>query len=326
MIHKKDIRATLRSGGIELPHVSSPAARRPASAEYHYAIALCNWQRRNTSANSVEPSDGNPPGFTVQRADSVPNWDRKFSLIKDVQHHHFYDLVAQVVKTFPGSGEKYDIYVTDYTSNSLLFNYEWDSGNLGSMGTDGDEFGYAPGPRPKHSWPGPYGRMTLQVTLWSPHSFHAQSNVKEGDNIFLRNVHIKYNTDGHPRLEGLLHTHRFQPERIDISVIKDRDDERVRELLERKRAYWKKAKQQRSELLRTIKDNPNGQVEATESEPEAGKGTEKKRKRRNGKAKGKSKQQKREEKKDIGPNQRQLDDSSDLNKNGWSAKSVKLSH
>ena len=204
----------------------------------------------------------------------------KITLIKDIREYIFSDLVGQVVRIFHTGGEKLELYITDYTANTHLFNYEWGAGENRGMGADGDEFGYALSRRYDNSWPGPYGKMTLLVILWSPHSFYAQNHVQEGDHVFLRNVKIKYNNQGGTRLEGWLHTNRTNPDRIDISVIKNEKDECVQALLERKRAYWKKAKQQEAEYLVTTKNIKNGQseepksvrkrqVEEIDSEPEA---------------------------------------------------------
>ena len=106
---------------------------------------------------------------------------QKFSLIKDVEIATYYDLIGQVVKIYPSNG-KTDLYITDYSPNQLLYFYEWGQGEEGFEARDGDEFGYVSrSSKNAKKWPGPFGKLTLAVTLWSPHSAYAQGQVKEGD-------------------------------------------------------------------------------------------------------------------------------------------------
>ncbi|KAI9793923.1 MAG: hypothetical protein M1816_007175 [Peltula sp. TS41687] len=251
----------------------------------------------------------------------------KITLIKDIKEFAFSDLVVQVLKISPSGGERLELSVTDYTANNHLFNYEWSAGGSRSMGADGDEYGYALNRRYDNSWPGPYGKQTLLVTLWSPHSFHAQTHVKEGDNVFLRNVRIKFNKDGGTRLEGWLSTNKTNPNRIDVSVIKNEEDERVQALLERKRAYWKRQKSQEAEYLGTTKKDRIGKaetgnvgkrrVEELDSEREAEEvldtRPEKKKKKRPRKAKAKQQPKPQPEKEVIGPSRGVSSDNLEVN-------------
>ncbi len=177
----------------------------------------------------------------------------KACLIKDVKEKVFCDVVGQVVKIFPGDRGTLEIYITDYTSHQLLFNYERDGSNAaGGVSRDGDAYGYVPSKRVNRSWPGPYGQMTLQVTLWPPHSDHAHEHLKVGDNVYLRNLTIKRVRES--LLAAVLHTNRIRPDRIDVHVIDDPSDSRVKDLLVRKRAYWKKIEKDRKKSLKVAKD------------------------------------------------------------------------
>lgn len=163
------------------------------------------------------------------------NSKRRCMLLKDVSCGTFVDLFGQVVKTF-SEGHRFLLYVTDYTHNKGLFNYAVPDDGDGSR--DGDEFNYIG--RARRKWPGPYGKMTIQITLWDPHAFFARQHVKEEDIIFLQNVNIK--PDRHSgRIEGSIHTDRLYPDKLYIRVLDDSDSEdRVKELIKRKRQYWKK--------------------------------------------------------------------------------------
>jgi hypothetical protein len=77
----------------------------------------------------------------------------------------------------------------------------------------GDEFNYI---GRKEKRPGPYGKLTLGAALWPPHSIAAQCNVKEGDFVELRNVKMKLEAG---RLEGVLHTDRKYPDRVNVRVL-----------------------------------------------------------------------------------------------------------
>lgn len=160
----------------------------------------------------------------------------KFSMIKDVEHEKFYDLVGQVIKIYPSYNDV-ELFITDYTSNVLLHNYEWGGGGQGGGGyREGDEYNYLP--RSRKDWPGPFGKLTLMVSLMSPHSHFASSNVRENDFVFLRNVRIKQSSNR--TLQGSLWQDQKYLERIDVSVITDKSDHRVKDILRRKLEYKKR--------------------------------------------------------------------------------------
>ncbi|KAI9847019.1 MAG: hypothetical protein M1837_003375 [Sclerophora amabilis] len=220
--------------------------------EQLYAIFLCNTQDRSDQT-IPEPDQQNDAFKTiVQVAPSVSPPRQKFSLLQDVKGNVFYDLVGQVVKTFAASWGRYEIYVTDYTSNDSLFNYEWGQEGAEVTSENGDGIGAKEALRSSQGWPGPYGKMTLQVTLWEPHAYYAQSHVKEQDFVFLRNVRIKYAQEGAFRIEGNMHTDKRFPERIDVSVINNENDARVQGVKVRKEAYWRKAGRQKKDILRDV--------------------------------------------------------------------------
>ncbi|KAL8742846.1 MAG: hypothetical protein Q9190_004740 [Brigantiaea leucoxantha] len=211
-----------------------------------YAVDLCNSRDRisyTSTSTNLHPQPGHQTNNLDQSVAQSSNTTSsnaaspaslhgrdKFSLIKDTKIDTFYDLVGQVVKLYPTNGIV-ELYVTDYTTNSLLYNYQW-----GQADEDDAQ------PSGKRAWPGPFGKMTLTVTLWSPHSYYAQEKVKEGDFVFLRNTRIKYSRDA--KMEGSVHTDRRDIDRIDISILKDHTDDRVKACLRRKLEYMKRFKAQ----------------------------------------------------------------------------------
>ena len=246
VFHAASIPERIQTAQVQLKYVKETRAPAPTSVEMQYAISLCNTQDRSTFTKAEEPkasisstAPANSMSSTTIRA------RQKFSVVKDVVVDNFYDLVGQVVKIWPNNGRT-ELYISDYTSNALLFNYEWGrEGNFGET-RDADTYSHLSRLGSK-KWPGPFGKMTLMVTLWPPHSSFAESDVKENDFVFLRNTRIKYNSDG--RLEGGLHTDRRYSERIDVTILNDHSDDRVKDVLRRKKDYSKRFKQQSEELI-----------------------------------------------------------------------------
>lgn len=258
-----------------LKHVKDHRSAVPSASEMHYAIHLCNSRKRSSYTT---PKSLPPPSSIVPLSQGAPPMNRgqreKFSLIKDVQIDNFYDLVGQVVKIYPNNG-CVELYITDYTSNQLLYNYEWGrTGGEEEVGRDGDEFGYIPRNSSNKKWPGPFGRSTLTVTLWPSHSYFAQANVKEQDFVFLRNVRIRYSKDA--KVEGSMHTDQRDAARVDVSILKThQDDDRVKNVLRRKQEYLRKFKDQSQNFVNEVR----GEKRKTGDKEESKSGAKKRRKK-----------------------------------------------
>ncbi|KAK7191981.1 telomere-binding alpha subunit central domain-containing protein [Paraphaeosphaeria sporulosa] len=132
----------------------------------------------------------------------------------------FYDLIGEVVKTFWGTSDSVDLYVTDYTTNTELFLYE--------ETTDCDVFGGGSSRKP---WPGPFGQMTIAIRTYEPHAGKARE-LKEGDFVYLQNVRTKLSAMN--KLEGAMHADPQYPEKIcvrklthpaQLSALKERKEE-----------------------------------------------------------------------------------------------------
>lgn len=227
---------------FRLTYVKDQRSQAPLPAEMEYAMLLCNSRDRSTFRKVSEPSshtagdgDLSSQGHSVAHTSAQQQRQEKFSMIKDVTIDRYHDLVGQVVKIYPANGNV-ELYITDYTSNSFLYNYEWGIPSAEDADPrEGDEFGHIPRNSAGRKWPGPFGRYTLTVTLWPAHCYFAQANVKEGDFVYLRNVHIKHSKDG--KVEGSLHTDQKYPEKVDITKLDDHRDERVKNVLRRKLEY-----------------------------------------------------------------------------------------
>lgn len=264
---------------LQLKHVKEPRAAVPNPSEMQYAVSLCNSHDRSTfSVLNVMPAStfgagspsGSPPANSIRRD--------KFTLIKNAQVETYYDLVAQVVKVY-AHNDRVELYVSDYTSNNLLFNYEGDQDDDYTSGREGDEYNYAPRNSVLKKWNGPEGKLTLTITLWPPHADFGRETLKEKDFVHLRNVHIKWSQD--KKMEGVLHSDRRYPDRIDVTILRNNeDDDRVKDVLRRKRAHEKKSEDQNTgkvALARALK-----RKEMDDSAP-LSKNQAKKRRKRQGK-------------------------------------------
>ncbi|PGH03686.1 hypothetical protein GX51_03950 [Blastomyces parvus] len=226
-----------------------PGTRDLTTAEKSYALSLIGADC--SVATSRQPVQVKPAASSVPlrqvvskplTKSSTPRGRPKFTLIRDASCGTFVDLVVQIVKTYAEDYQRFLLYVTDYTQNKQLFNYSSQEG--GSR--DGDQYGYTS--RPKRDWPGPYGQMTLQVTLWEPHAYYAKQNIKENDFVLLQNVNIKMGRMSGV-MEGSLHTDRHYPEKIQVIPINDNDsDEELKKLVKRKLEYWKRIRTDNSGL------------------------------------------------------------------------------
>lgn len=210
-----------------------------------YAITLCNSKDRSSLKELIVPvhySDA----LTTNNTWTVPSGRReKFSLIKDIAINTYYDLVGQVIKIYPNTS-CVELYITDYTSNNLLYNYQWGKEGEKESAREGDEYGYCSRGTTK-KWRGPLGKRTLLISLWSPHASFARTHVNEDDFVHLRNVHVKYSKDA--KIEGALHTDHKYHNRIDITPVQPQSDDRVKDVLRRKKEYYKQFKQESGDFV-----------------------------------------------------------------------------
>lgn len=142
-------------------------------------------------------------------------------------------LLGQVVTLKTYDSEKCQLYLTDFTENEELVNYKKPGEDDDESGPEGDRFNYV---QKTKNWPGPWGKLTIQVTLWEPHATYAREHLKAGDIALLTYARIK---DGRGGLEASVHEDRRFPEKIHVSKMDDRSDDRVQELMNRRTEYWK---------------------------------------------------------------------------------------
>jgi hypothetical protein len=190
--------------------------------------------------------------FQARAAQSL-NIKRKFSLLKNVEEGKFYDLIVQVAREPHVGFDVVTLYVSDYTENPHFHPRTWEGLSESTSGP-GDPYGYTTGgvDIPREGWLGPYGKRSLQVSCFEPHSIYVRDEVKAGQWIGLRNVQIKHGRDGQ-FLEGFLRGERNNTSAtINVHLLETRDpdtiDPNLREALRRCRDYHKKKKKEIKEV------------------------------------------------------------------------------
>lgn len=177
----------------------------------------------------------------------------KFSLLRDIMLNRFHDILGEVITVYDNvsHGGTVTIYLSDYTENKHLFNKVWGEDDY-SGGQDGDPFDHLT-PKAKKSWPGPYGKRSIQLTLWDAHAEYACQCVKPGQWVLMKNVQFGLGKAS-SYMEGFMRGDRQDPSRNNISIMKQSDvaennDPRLIAAVGRKLETINKFEQQKQEIL-----------------------------------------------------------------------------
>lgn len=236
------------SGSSAAPWNSYPPSKgkRPTDAEVSYVI----WAK--SKANDLDlPSTQE----FLDRSMQALNVKNKFALLQDVKSGGFYDILGEVVRIYDEMSDYATIHLSDYTENVSFYNYAWGEGQAPD-GREGDPHNYIKS-RPKATkaeWLGPYGKRTIQLTLWDGHAYFVKDNVKVGNWLLLRNLQVKYGRSG-GYLEGFLRGDRnsfdgrVQIEIMEQSAEREAIDPRLKEAVARKWQWKKKFEQQQRDIL-----------------------------------------------------------------------------
>lgn len=197
----------------------------------------------------------NEAEFEVMQMQSA-NVKNKFKLLKDAKDGEFVDLVVQVVKEPFDMGDKFTLWVTDFTDNPGFFHYTF-GGVSAYEGQPGDPYGYGAKydkSKSSNDWQGPFGKKSMQITCWEPHaSAIREHSISTGNWLSLRNLQIKFGHSG-SNLEGFLREDRgAYGSKINITPLNPLlDSENInpnlKEALRRKRDYEKTKKSQLREI------------------------------------------------------------------------------
>lgn len=172
----------------------------------------------NTAANSAPTQTYARQSLWGNQPDSY--YDQQYQQIKDLTPDSYSaTIIGEIVKIYDDFHRYLDVYVTDYTSSSILRER-----SKSTTVTNG------------HPWPGPEGRMTLKIEVHEPHRSWMRMNLPEKEIAMFRNVRCKLSREAD--LEATLWPDRKFEEKILINANLPPDDHRVQSLLENKRAYY----------------------------------------------------------------------------------------
>ncbi|ORY71823.1 uncharacterized protein BCR38DRAFT_454245 [Pseudomassariella vexata] len=234
-----------RGAVVALQEPLRPPRRAPSDKEHEYVSHLYHSIDKGAIPEAEEFS---------RLTELSRNVKGKFSLLKDVHEDRFCDIIAQVVKDPFDLMDKTTLWVSDYTENSKFYKYSWDGSDM-PAGREGDPYGYTTTKlSTSSSWSGPFGKRSMQITCFEPHSTYVQSDVKANHWVKIRNLQIKYGHNAN-NLEGFIREDRAafssaSERRIDILDTTDAEniDDRLKDAIRRKRDYDKTVKEQKKKF------------------------------------------------------------------------------
>jgi protection-of-telomeres protein 1 len=228
-----------------LPKTTPSKSTPPSPAEAQYAA----WLYHNVD-NSLFPD---AQSFQKNTMNAMGMKD-KYSLLKDIKADHFYDLIGEVIRVHERDG-RVTLYLSDYTAHSLFYHNTWGEEDTESSNRDGDEYGYTKSrKKTSNDWPGPYGKLSIQITVYDSHAAYIREQVKNGDWVILRNVQVKMGNMG-GCIEGFLRGDRSAFEsKLQVQIIRraedaERNDDRWKDGLRRKKEWCDKFKKQKQRFL-----------------------------------------------------------------------------
>lgn len=253
-IPEEAFKQSFLGGGKELNCVCHPPNMRPNTNEQMYAIHLKKefapvLVPSRPSVNAIagpSTSASIPTGLARSKGGPPVKGKNKLRWISDAQYGNYCDLVVEVVKKYPTSNGTVELYVTDYTTNDLLFDYpqpnQKNDDEDDYLYRDGDQYGHIPSITGKRKqWPGPFGKRTLTVELMSPHAEVARAKVKEGDFVVLENVRIKQSQLN--KMEGNIWPDTKYQNKVLIHGVrgmKEHAQDNMKIVMKRRAEYWAK--------------------------------------------------------------------------------------
>ncbi|POS87562.1 hypothetical protein EPUL_000914 [Erysiphe pulchra] len=225
--------AKLKNSWISYSNHRSSNTRKltaPSVSETRHAITMNN--KRNDIIALTARSE-----FDF-RGDSMKNTKEKFGLVKDVKVGFFYNIIGEVRRFWPSSDACVTVYLSDYTANSRLFDYDMANESLESYDQDGDEFNYTSALKKKTKLPGPYGKLVIQITFWDEDAAFIRDHVECGHWLYIKNIRMKVSQND--LLEGVVHS---EEGKIHIQNVKSGScpveiNKRLKTALQRKQAWW----------------------------------------------------------------------------------------
>jgi len=228
-------------GGGQIPHNRYPdRSQTPTREEQLYAIHL---RHSPAGADLVASRPADPPKQPDFSTNIHPRSRQRFRLIEKLKENEFCEVAGEVVKVFATRDGPVELYITDYTEHPFLFDHSPpgdDSHRAAQFDQNADRFGLlSKTDHESKQWRGPVGKLTLQVTLKSPHADYAvHVKIREGDFVYISNLRPKLSPYNY--LEGTVWRDMKLPEKLDIRRMhpsQGEDAQLIRNIKTRKKAY-----------------------------------------------------------------------------------------
>lgn len=202
----------------------------PSVSETRYAISMNNKKNDISSLTVRSEFDS--------RSDSTKNTKEKFELVENVRAGFFYNIIGEVRRFWPSSEACTTVYLSDYTANSRLFDYDVSIESQDSCDLDGDEFNFISADKKKTKLPGPYGKLVIQITFWDEDAAFIKDHVQCGDWLYIKNIRIKVSQND--LLEGVVHSEegKIHTQNLKLGSCPMEINKRFKAALQRKQAWW----------------------------------------------------------------------------------------
>lgn len=232
------------ASNIPRPPKDASTALQPLAKKPSRALVARDFARVSEFYHTVDKESLPSEVEFVQRMEQSIRIKEKFKLFKHICTGSFVDVVAEVVKAPYDLGDRFTLWISDYTENSQFYNFAL-------KGLSADPYNYTIG-TDDGEWSGPFGKHSLQVTCWGPHAQAIRDqNITAGSFVSIRNMQIKYGRNA-SNAEGYL---REDGDKIGIALLDHLEDgeamdPRLKETIRRRRDYEKERKKQ----LKSISD------------------------------------------------------------------------
>ncbi|KAK1237686.1 hypothetical protein MKX07_006814 [Trichoderma sp. CBMAI-0711] len=210
--------------------------------------------------------------FQVIKARSATHTGKSKEL-KDVRDGTFVDVVVQLVRQPYDTGDRVTLWVSDYTENDHFFHFTY-KGLDALQGQDSymSSMLHGAGAGAGGEWKGPFGKRSMQVTCYDPHtSVIREQGLSAGSWVLLRNLQIKFGRNA-ANLEGFLREDRgSSSQKINIQQMDARDtdapDPRLKEAIRRKRDYEREKRDRLKDLSDAAIAGQKRKSQLAETEP-----------------------------------------------------------
>ena len=200
----------------------------------------------------------------------------KFRELKDVRDGSFADIIVQIVRDPFDLGDKFTLWVSDYTENQLFFHFSYAGGNA-EEGQVGDPYGYLAkfsNGQKKAEWTGSFGKRSLQMTCFEPHaSVIRDQGLSQGSWVSLRNIQFKIGHNG-CNLEGYLREDReAYGIKVNITPLHPTEDPgsvspQLKNAIRRRLYYEKAKKSQLKDMTKAAKAGPKRKADKKSDTPQ----------------------------------------------------------